>query len=441
MLSRTIALSTMIGFATPMLAPAPAKVTHLVVATVDNAQMIELERLTRYFEQANPDIRISWVTLDEDTLRSSVSTDISTQGGQYDIATIGTYETPLWAQRGWLVPIHPDAGYDTADLLPAIRASLSYRNELYAAPIYGESSMLMYRKDLLHKAGLSMPARPTWKQVAAFAARLDDPRHGVYGICLRGKPGWGENMTLVTTMVNTFGGQWFDMQWKPQLQTPAWRDAVGLYVDLLRHDGPPDAATLGYNQNLALFEQGRCAMWVGATVAAGYVTDVNLSKVASEVGFAQAPVAVTPKGSHWLWAWALAIPADTDAAHRAAARRFIDWATSRAYVKRVASHDGWALAPPGTRASTYANPAFRAAAPWAGVVLRALDTADPDDATLHKAPYAGVQFAVIPSFRAIGDEVGRYVSEAVAGRLSVDQALARSQHAAERDMMLAGRRQ
>ncbi len=434
MQAKLIAGATALGLAAML----PAHATDLVIATVNNGQMIQMQKLTGDFEKANPGIHVKWVTLEENVLRQRVTTDIATKGGQFDIMTIGMYEVPIWAKLGWLKPIQPDASYDEADLLPAIRQGLSYKGTLYAAPFYGESSMLMYRKDLMKKAGLTMPAHPTWKEVEGFAAKMNDPKAGVYGICLRGKPGWGENMALLSTMVNTFGGQWFNMKWQPQLQTKPWKDAVSFYVNLLNKYGPPGAASNGFNANLSLFDQGKCAMWVDATVAAGFVSDPKQSKVASEVGFAQAPVAVTPKGAHWLWSWALAVPADVDAKHEAAAQKFINWATSRAYVKLVAAHDGWGLVPSGTRKSTYANPKFQAAAPWAKDELAAIASADPDSPTLPKSPYVGIQFAAIPEFEAIGTTVGQDISAALTGNISVDKALAEGNAAAKRQMQMGG---
>ncbi len=419
-------------------ASARAQPASLIIATVDNAQMLQMQRLTPVFEQAHPGIAVRWVTLPEASLRRDVASDIRTRGEQFDIVTIGMYETPLWARRGWLRPIRPAASYDEADVLRPIREGLSYHGMLYAAPFYGESSLLMYRKDLLRRAGLHMPAQPTWSQIADFATTLNDPAHGVHGICLRGKPGWGENMALVTTMVNAFGGQWFDMDWRPRLLSRPWKQAVGLYVDLLRKDGPPDATERNYNGNLSLFEHGHCAMWVGASVAAGFVADPELSKVANVVGFAPAPAEVTSKGSHWLWAWALAIPADISHKQAALARSFIAWATSRAYVQLVAQRFGWERVPSGTRRSTYADPRFQAAAPWARLELQAIDSADPRDATLPPSPYTGVQFVEIAHFPSIGDQVGRQISLAVRGRISVGQALTAAQAATRYEMLLAG---
>ena len=409
--------------------------TELVIATVNNGHMIEMQKLTPQFEKAYPDIKLKWVTLEEGTLRSRVTTDIATKGGQFDVMTIGMYETPIWAKKGWLKELTPTASYDVDDLLPAMRNGLSVDGKLYAAPFYGESSMLMYRKDLTDKAGVSFPERPTWDQVRDAAAKIHNPPN-VYGICLRGKPGWGDNMAFLSTMANSFGAQWFDMGWKPQLESKPWKDAVTYYVDLLKKYGPPGSSANSFNEILALYNEGKCGMWVDATIAASFITDPKQSKVADKVAFAQGPYAVTEKGANWLWAWALAIPAGTTNAD--SAQKFIAWATSKDYVNLVAKEKGWAAVPTGTRKSTYANPEFMKAAVFAAAEKKAIDSANPNDSTLPKSPYVGVQFAAIPEFQAIGIAVGQQMSAAVAGKTSVDQALKTSQAAADREMRKGG---
>jgi sorbitol/mannitol transport system substrate-binding protein len=410
--------------------------TELVIATVNNGHMIEMQKLTKFFEQANPDIKVKWVTLEEGVLRQRVTTDIATKGGQFDIMTIGMYETPIWGKKGWLQELKPDAAYDVDDLLPAMRQGLSVDGKLYAAPFYGESSMLMYRKDLADKAGVKLPDQPTWTQVRDFAAKIHDPKNGLYGICLRGKPGWGDNMAFLTTLVNTNGGQWFDMNWKPQLESKPWKDAINFYVDLLNKYGPPGSSANSFNEILALYNEGKCGMWVDATIAASFISDPKQSKVADKVAFAQAPVAVTPKGANWLWAWALAIPAGSK--NEATAQKFIAWATSKDYIKLVGKEAGWGSIPTGTRKSTYTTPEFLKAAKFAAAEKKAIDTANPNDSTLPKSPYVGVQFAAIPEFQAIGIAVGQQMSAALAGKVSVDDALKASQVAAEREMKKAG---
>ena len=410
--------------------------TDLVIATVNNGHMIEMQKHTADFEKAHPDIKLKWVTLEEGTLRSRVTTDIATKGGQFDVMTIGMYETPIWGKKGWLKELKPDASYDVDDLLPAMRNGLSVDGKLYAVPFYGESSMLMYRKDLTDKAGIKFSDRPTWEEVRTAAEKINDPKAGVYGICLRGKPGWGDNMAFITTMVNSFGGQWFDMGWKPQLESKPWHDAITFYVDLLKKYGPPGSSANSFNEILALYNEGKCGMWIDATIAASFITDPKQSKVADKVAFAQGPYTATQKGANWLWAWALAIPAGTK--NTEAAQKFVTWATSKEYINLIAKDKGWAAVPTGTRKSTYANPEFMKAAKFAEAEKKAIDSANPNDSTLPKSPYVGVQFAAIPEFQAIGIAVGQQMSAALSGKETVDQALKAAQAAAEREMKKGG---
>ena len=398
----------------------------LRIATVANGDMVLMQRLSREYEQLHPAIRLDWRVLDESILRRRLLSDLAIGEGQYDVMTIGSYEVPVWDKQNWLSPLTDlPEDYDQADLIDVIRDSLSYNGELYALPFYGESSMTYYRRDLFDRAGLTMPAEPTWEQIRTFAATLHAPDEGIYGLCLRGKVGWGENITNIGTLVNTFGGQWFDLQWVPQLDTPAWHQAVNVYVDLVQSFGPPDTYKNGFSENLKLFAEGHCALWVDATVAAGLLFDAGRSTVADTVWFAPAPVALTPKGSAWLWAWSLAIPSSSKL--QAEAKDFIAWATSKDYINRVAEYEGWLAVPPGTRKSTYANKNYRQAAPFADYVFDAINSANPRDATLTANPYTGIQFVAVPEFTAIGNFVSQSINAVLQGKLTVDQALAKSQ--------------
>jgi len=407
----------------------------LTIATVNNGHMIEMQKLTGHFEDANPGINVNWVTLDEGTLRSRVTTDIATKGGQFDVMTIGMYEAPMWGAKGWLEALDFDADYDVDDILPAMRGGLSNGGNLYAAPFYGESSMIMYRKDLMDAAGMTMPDNPTWGHVEDAAAAMTDKDNGVYGICLRGKPGWGDNMAFITTLANSFGAQWFDMDKKPQLDSPAWNHAVNFYVDLLTNYGPPGSSANSFNEILALTNAGKCGMWIDATIAASFVSDPAQSSVAEHMAFAQSPVAITSRGANWLWAWALAVPAGTQ--QSAEAQAFVQWATSKEYIELVAATNGWASVPTGTRSSTYANKNFTDAAVFADAELKAILSADPSNSTQDPSPFKGVQFQAIPEFADIAGAVGQQLSAALAGDITVEEALAESQKAADRAMRKA----
>ncbi len=413
-----------------------AQAEEINIATVNNGDMIIMQKLSSAWEKETGN-KINWIVLEENVLRERVTTDIATNGGQFDIMTIGGYEAPIWGKQGWLAPVD-DLGddYDYADLLDPIKKGLTVDGKLYAVPFYTESSFTLYRKDLFDAAGLNMPDNPTYDQIKDFAAKLTDKSKQQYGICLRGKPGWGENMAFLGTMINTYGGRWFDMDWKPQLTSEPWKTAISDYVALMTSYGPPGAAANGFNENQTLFSSGRCAMWIDATSAAGRVYDPKQSQVADKTAFTRAPVEATPNGSSWSWSWNLAIPNSTKKLETA--KSFVKWATSKSYVKTVGESEGWVAVPPGTRKSTYELPEYKKAAPFADTVLKAIMSADPSKPTKDPVPYTGVQFVAIPEFQSIGTVVGQQIAAALSGQQTVDAALEGAQKQVERDMTRAG---
>ncbi|EGP55009.1 ABC transporter, substrate binding protein (sorbitol/mannitol) [Agrobacterium tumefaciens F2] len=413
-----------------------AQAEEINIATVNNGDMIIMQKLSSAWEKETGN-KINWIVLEENVLRERVTTDIATNGGQFDIMTIGGYEAPIWGKQGWLAPVD-DLGddYDYADLLDPIKKGLTVDGKLYAVPFYTESSFTLYRKDLFDAAGLKMPDNPSYDQIKDFAAKLTDKSKQQYGICLRGKPGWGENMAFLGTMINTYGGRWFDMDWKPQLTSEPWKKAISDYVALMTSYGPPGAAANGFNENQTLFSSGRCAMWIDATSAAGRVYDPKQSQVADKTAFTRAPVEATPNGSSWSWSWNLAIPNTSKKLETA--KSFVKWATSKDYVKTVGESEGWVAVPPGTRKSTYDLPEYKKAAPFADTVLKAIMSADPSKPTKDPVPYTGVQFVAIPEFQSIGTIVGQQIAAALSGQQTVDAALEGAQKQVERDMTRAG---
>ena len=398
--------------------------------------MITMKELSNHFEEQNPDISLKWVTLEENILRQRVTTDVATKGGQYDVMTIGTYEVPIWGKQNWLTELdNLGENYDVDDLLPAIRSGLTIDNKLYAAPFYGESSMVMYRTDLMEKAGLEMPNAPTWSFIQKAAKAMTNKDEGVYGLCLRGKAGWGENVALITSMANSFGARWFDENWKPQFNPPEWKATLQYYVDVMKESGPAGSSANGFNENLALFQTGKCGIWIDATVAGAFVTNKKDSEVADKVGFALAPDNGLGKRGNWLWSWTLAIPSSSKKSD--AAMKFISWATSKEYSQLVADNKGWAKVPPGTRASLYENEQYMNAAPFAQITLDSINSADPKNPTVKPVPYVGIQFVAIPEFQGIGTAVGQQFSAALTGQMTVEQALNTSQRLVERTMRKA----
>ena len=403
----------------------------VTVAIVANPQMRDIQGFTRQFERDHPGIKIRYVTLPENEARARITQDVATKAGQFDVVMIGTYEAPIWGRNGWLTDLTPyaraDRPYDVDDLMPAVRKGLSVGNKLYAVPFYGESSFLMYRKDLFRQAGLKMPAHPTWTQVADFARKLKTPKRA--GICLRGLPGWGEQLAPLDTVINTFGGRWYDPKWNAQLTSPATTKAVTFYLDLIKQAGEPGAPNAGFSECLTAYTQGQAAMWYDATVAAGSLEDPKVSKVVGKNGYVAAPV-MEKKPAGWLWAWSLAVP--TTAKDPKAAWAFVSWATSKQYIRTVGERLGWTRVPPGSRLSTYRIPQYvKASSGAAQVTLDALKTIDPNRPTKDPVPYTGIQYVQIPEFQDLGTKVSQQFAAVLAGNSSVEDALRSAQSAAD----------
>jgi sorbitol/mannitol transport system substrate-binding protein len=411
-----------------------ATTTTLNIATVNNSQMVQMEQLTKQvFEKDHPNVKVNFVTLPENDLRTKVTQDVATNAGKFDIATIGDYETPIWAHNGWLQDLNPylnkmsasdKQSYNYDDLLKPVMSTLSYQNDPYALPFYGESSMLMYNKKIFAQHNLTMPLHPTWTQVEQFAKQLNDPATGTVGILLRGQSGWGMNMAPLDTMINTYGGSWFNNDWQPQLNTPPVQQAVTEYATLLQKYGEPGASTSGWQECVNLMTQGKGAMFYDATSFGGVLETPATSTVAGNVGYVYAPTAVTPNGSHWLWAWSLGI---VNSSHnKDAAFQFLTWATSLQYLTLAGKTFGWANVPPGTRTSIYQNADYQKAAPFAQVTLDSINSATPEHPTLNPVPYQGVQYVGIPQFEDVGQQISELMSAVVAGKMTVNQALQQS---------------
>jgi sorbitol/mannitol transport system substrate-binding protein len=399
------------------------------VLMVNNPQMVDLQRLAGNFTKQTG-IKVQFKVLPENDVRDTIAQDVANGAGQYDVITISNFEVPFYAKNGWLTSVSDyaakDPQFDLNDILKPMRTSLTADDgKLYGIPFYGESSMLMYRKDIFKQKGLTMPEHPTWQQVATLAAKLDGAQPGMKGICLRGQPGWGEVFAPLTTVVNTFGGTWFTKNWQAQLDSPQFKQATQFYVNLVRQHGEAGAAQSGFTECLNAMSQGKVAMWYDATSAAGSLEDPSSSKVAGKVGYAYAPVDKT-KSSGWLYTWAWGI--EKASKNPDNAWKFVSWASSKQYQQLVGQKLGWAKVPDGTRESLYNNPNYqKAAAPFYKVILGSIQSVDPRNPGVQPRPTVGIQFVDIPEFTKLGTDVSQFISSAIAGKTSVDSALSQGQ--------------
>lgn len=407
--------------------------TQIVVAIVSNPQMQDAIALQDKFLAEHPDIDVQFVSLPENEARAKITASVATGGGEFDVVMISNYETPMWAENGWITNLQEYAetteGYAPDDILPNIREALSYEGDLYSVPFYGESSFVAYREDLFEEAGLTMPEDPTWQDIQRLAKELHNPQEGVAGICLRGLAGWGENLAPLDTVINTYGGRWFDMDWNATLDSPEVEAAVTDYVNLVRSYGQPGAATSGFGDCLTRYSQGNAAMWYDATSMVSSVEDPSSSLVSDKTAYAPSPVNKT-EAAGWLYSWSLAIPQTSE--HKDAAWEFMSWMSSPDYIKLVGNEFGWERVPPGSRQSTYEIPGYeKVSEAYAEPTLSAIAGASQETSMTKPVPYTGLQFVGIPEFQDLGTRVAQQISAAIAGQKTVEEALQQSQQYAE----------
>ncbi len=399
------------------------------VLMVGNPQMNDLQKLTEANFTAKTGIKVNYTILPENELRDKVAQDVANQAGQYDVATIGAYEAEVWTGNGWLTNLQPyvdkDTAFDAADIIPAMSGLLSKDGDLYAIPFYGEAAFTMYRKDLFDKWGLTMPANPTWQQIQDLAKQVKEKDSDITPICLRGLPGWGENMAVIGSMMNAFGGGFIDDQWNPLMTSDGTKKAVSFYNETVTKYGEPGAAQSGFTECLNTFSQGNAAMWFDATSAATTLESSN-SKVAGKVGYVDAPKDQIRSG--WVWAWAWTVPKTTK--NLDAAWQFVSWASSKEYEQLAL--DNGVTVPDGKRMSTFDLPKYKElSAAYATPMLDAIKASDPQNCQVMKSAGPGCQYLGIPEFEDLGTKIGQEMSSMITGKETVDQALDKSQALAQ----------
>jgi sorbitol/mannitol transport system substrate-binding protein len=422
----------------------PGETIELTIASVNNGPMVTMSELSGEFTKQTG-IKVNYVMLTENDIRSKIQQDVAVGGGQFDLVTLGTNDIGTYLDSGWTVALQPmfDAmsaedkeWYDFDDLIKAnIPAYSSATKGLAAIPLYGESTMIMYRKDLFDKAGLTMPEEPTWEQIYGLAKQLHDPTNNVVGMALRGKPGYGENMYVFGTILYAYGAQWFDTNWQPQLQTNEMRAAWEFYKKLQNECGAKDVTSNGYTETLNLMASGNGAIYYDATVSAA-VFEAENSPIKGKVGYAMSPSGPGKGNTQTIGGWGLAITASCK--NKDAAFKYLTWVTSKDYVQLVADRDGWISVPSGARTSTYTNPNYKAVASFADITLKSLSGASFDKPAVNPVPYTGNSLPNIPEYASIGEQVGQILADYISGGKSLDDALAESQRIAEQAMREGG---
>ena len=380
-------------------------------------------------------VTINIAVLPENDLRQKLTTEASTGGTAYDMFYFGPYEANNWAKNGWLENLEPyfaklsaeqKAWYNRADLIPGMLASLSLDGEAYALPFYGEASFIMYNKELFEQKGLTMPAQPTWEQIYELAKEIHDPANGIVGMTMRGAPGWGMSGAPFVTMVNAFGGRFYDLDWNATVDTPEQRAAWQMYKKILKEAGQQDIITYTYNECIALMQSGKAGMYYDATSIAPPLESAE-SAIRGKVGYALPPIQKMQKNTAWLWNWAMGINPKSSQAKKDALFQFMLWATSKEYIDLSIKQDPTgASTPPASRSSTYKNPAY-ADVPYAKMTLETLEAIDFTKPTIEPVPYVGLQYIAIPEFADAGTQMTEWLAAYTVDQMELDEAIRRTE--------------
>lgn len=374
------------------------------VTTVANDDMLRMQTLSQHFERENPGIQLEWNVVDESVLRLMQSRDSKRDSPRYDVYTVGMLEATLWGGSGRLSSVPADMSGDLSQTgwIPEIITGFQVGNQYYGLPFYGESSITYFRRNIFSRYDLTVPEQPTWTGIEQLLNELATRSDGAHGrICLRGKPGWGENMALVSTLVNSFGGRWYDTEWRSTIDSPQWQSAINFYLGLQHRYGLPGAWNNGYTENLAAFLRGDCDLWVDSTAAGGAMA---AHPNYPDIDYRQAPHEVTGTGANWLWAWGFSVPAQSNV--KAAAWEFVEWATSETYQQLVAEGYGIQYVPPGTRVALYDNADYRQYAAFADATIAAIQSTDFNQSSVQPVPYRGIQFVQTAEFQQVGNHLG-----------------------------------
>ena len=406
----------------------------ITVGVRENPTMDLIREITDEFFTLPTGIEVQFVDIPPEMTFRDFETGI-VRGPSFDALMIDPFETPQVGANGWVHDLAPfaieDEGYDLAGFIPSTIEANSTNDGLFAVPFYAESTMIMYNQQIIDDAGIDFPEAPTWQQVADIARQLDTDE--TTGICLNGIAEWDQLGAALTTVVNTFGGTWWEANedgtpGEAQIDQPdsGFRAATELYLNLATDAGPDNFTQTGFDQCNEQFQNGEVAIWYGTTAAPPSLESEG-SVMAGNVGYARAPIDQTA-ASGALWTWGLTLP--IGGGRPDAGWEFIRWATSPDTIQVMAEQapGGWtdpAVVGAATRNSHFDIPAFaEATEPYIDIVFDELNAADPNNpGTTPRPGLPGVQYVGIPEFQQVATDCSTELSAAVNGSIAVDEAL------------------
>ena len=430
MLRRSLLISVVVALAISVSAFASGTqdkgaAKSITVQMQDHTATRVLQQLLPWFE-AKSGVKVNLVIMPFSAMREKQLIELTSGNSTYDVIGLDYRDVAAYGEAGWMVDLYKfinskdaDPALDMADFLPTAVEGLKWKGKLNGFPFYVESTMLMYRKDLYAKLGLKVPE--TWDELYQNALKLNHETNGTrdfYGVTIRGRRAVGYNDYIWNGLLKSYGGSYFDKNWKPIFNSDAGVTALEMYVKLLKDAGPLDAATQGYEEVMQTMMQGKTAQVIDATMLGAWLEDPKQSKVVGLNGWAMVPKGTVRRGNSF-FLQGVGVPKFSK--NQLAAYKFIEWATSKD-LQKVQIDKGAYL----TRSSIINSEEFRNAWPFADIMLKSLADSD-----LNYTP-------ILPEWSQVADQVSIAVSSALIGEKTPKQALDEAQAAVDQIMIKAG---
>lgn len=380
------------------------------------------QKMTKDFE-ALTGIKVRWEVMEETYLKNKQLLDFTGKTGTYDVLMVDGFWMSEYGAKKVVEPLDDyiansaltPAWFDYEDIVPAYRNGISkYDGKAYGIPTAGETRFIAYRKDLFEKYGKQPPK--TMDEFLGLAKFFNGKEDGLYGVSMRAQRGIHAASGLMTVMYN-FGGGFIDQKTGDVTMTDSkTKQAMQFYVDLLKN-APKDVASYTHEEALSAFTTGKAAMWLDATALATRILDPTGSQVADKVGFAPTPEGPAGKASA-LAGWNMSISSLSK--NKEAAWAFIVYMNSKEKAKDYVTGGGVPV-----RTSIYKDEELVAKDSSYPIQLEALNDA-------NVLVEQGISW--IPPHEKLGqilDRVGYYVSSAMSGEMTVDQASEKAQKEVE----------
>ncbi|MFB5678342.1 ABC transporter substrate-binding protein [Paenibacillus terreus] len=392
--------------------------TELNLAFASHPSTDAFQKMTADFETLTG-IKVKWEVMEESYLKNKQLLDFTGRTGTYDVLMVDGFWMSEYGAKKVVEPLDSyiqdksktPEWFDYEDIVPAYRNGISkYDGDVYGIPTAGETRFIAYRKDLFEKYGKQPPK--TMDEFLELARFFNGKEDGLYGVSMRAQRGIHAASGLMSIMYN-FGGGFIDQKTGAATMTdPKTIQAMQFYVDLLKN-APEDVTSYTHEEALSAFTSGKTAMWLDATALASRILDPANSQVADKVGFVPTPEGPAGRASA-LAGWNMSISSLSK--KKEAAWAFIVYMNSKEQARKYVENGGIPV-----RTSTYQDSELAAKDISYPVQLQALDDAN---VLVEK----GISWIPpTPKLGQILDRVGFYVSSAMSGVLSVQDAAAKAQ--------------